>query len=290
MESVFAFDREVLPAGSAVTGRVTAVQPVNKWQRFRSIVGGDFTPLRNALVEFDGVTLSDGKKLLLHTAGTIGLNSIYIDPPRKKHGAAPKSPNGGTLGTAKQTVKDKIQDALNARSGGLMDIVRGPNKKEKLVDFLWAKLPYHPQYMRRGTRFDAPLQDALQFGTEAVKLSDLAALGSQPSSDSVARVRLLTALDSASAKQGQPVDAVIAAPLFSADHKLVLPEGTQLVGMVTLAKGARSFHRAGRLRFTFQKVELAPEIANLRPTAPEVPALGTQATLAAAGRQWIGPG
>ena len=70
MESVFAFDREVLPAGSAVTGRVTAVHSVNKWQRFRAMVGGDFTPLRNALVEFDGVTLSDGKELPLHTAGT----------------------------------------------------------------------------------------------------------------------------------------------------------------------------------------------------------------------------
>src|ERR1700736_4016837 len=53
MEPVFAFDREVLPAGSAVSGRVSAIQPVDKWQRFRSIVGGDFTPLRNALVEFD---------------------------------------------------------------------------------------------------------------------------------------------------------------------------------------------------------------------------------------------
>ena len=158
--------------------------------------------------------------------------------------------------------------------------MRGPNKKEKLVDFLWAKLPYHPQYMRRGTRFDAPLQDALQFGTEAVKLSDLAALGSQPSSDSVARVRLLTALDSASAKQGEPVVAVLAAPLFSPDHKLVLPEGTRLVGAVTLAKGARSFHRAGRLRFNFQKVELPADVANLRPARAEPAPLTTQATLA----------
>src|SRR5450432_1055143 len=41
MEPVFAFDREVLPAGSAVSGRVSAVQPVNKWQRFHSIMGGD---------------------------------------------------------------------------------------------------------------------------------------------------------------------------------------------------------------------------------------------------------
>ena len=283
METVFAFDREVLPAGSAVTGRVSAVQPVNKWRRFHSMLGGDFTPLRNAFVEFDSVTLPDGKKLPLHTVQTVGLNSIYTEPSPNKKKAAPRNPNNGTLGTAKQTLREKIQEAINGRSGGFADIVRGPNKKEKLADFLWAKLPYHPQYMRRGTRFDASLQDALHFGTESVKLSDLAVLGSQPSSDSVARVRLLTALDSASAKQGETVDAVITAPVFSADHKLVLPEGTHLLGMITMAKGARSFHRAGRLRFNFQKVELPPEVANLNPSAPvETPSLTTQATLAAA--------
>jgi hypothetical protein len=52
--------------------------------------------------------------------------------------------------------------------------------------------------------------------------------------------------------------------------------------MVTMAKGAKSFHRAGRLRFNFQKVELPAEIANLKPSAPapEPSALTTQATLA----------
>ena len=115
-----------------------------------------------------------------------------------------------------------------------------------------------------------------------MKLADLAELGSQPSSDSIARARLLTPLDSASAKQGQTVEAVLAAPLFSPDRKLVLPEGTRLVGAVTLAKGARSFHRGGQLRFNFQKVELPSEVANLRPAAPEPPSQTTQATLAAA--------
>ena len=109
MEPVFAFDREVLPAGSAVTGRVSAVQPVNKWQRFHAIVGGDFTPLRNALVEFDSVTLPDGKKLPLHTVQTIGLNSIYTEPSKKKKKARRRIPNNGTLGTAKQNLKEKIQ-------------------------------------------------------------------------------------------------------------------------------------------------------------------------------------
>src|ERR1700730_11767846 len=125
--------------------------------------------------------------------------------------------------------------------------------------------------MRRSTRIDAPLRDPLQFGFEPIKPVDLTALGSQPAPDSVAHVRLLTALDSASGKQGDAVEAVVTAPLFSADHKLVLPEGTRLTGAVTIAKKARSFHRGGQLRFNFQGVYLPPEVANLRFTAPLEP-------------------
>ena len=107
--------------------------------------------------------------------------------------------------------------------------------------------------------------EALQFGAEPVKATDLAQLDLSQAPIAWLVCGYLLLLDSASARQGQTVDAVIAAPLFSAEHKLVLPEGTHLLGMVTMAKSARSFHRTGRLRFTFQKVELAPEIANLRP-------------------------
>jgi hypothetical protein len=232
LESVFAFDKEVVPSGSMVTGKVSQVQPVTKRLRFQAIVNGDFTPLHNAQVEFDSLTLPDGSKRPLHTVAVTGLNSIYTEPSKKpkKNAKAPPKPqdqNGGILGTAKQTAKDRLNGAINARSRGLADIVRGPNKKEKLIDFLWAKLPYHPQYVRRGTRFDAPLQDSLQFGTEPVKVADLTELGLQPSADSIVHARLLTALDSSTAKTGEAVEAVVAAPLFSANQKLVLPEGTR---------------------------------------------------------------
>jgi hypothetical protein len=48
---------------------------------------------------------------------------------------------------------------------------------------LWSKAPYHPQYWRRGTRFDAPLRDPMEFGSAAVKPKDLGALGTQPAAD-----------------------------------------------------------------------------------------------------------
>src|SRR5579864_8454558 len=269
LESVFAFDREVLPAGTIARGQVSRVQPVGKGQRFRAIVNGDFTPLRTAEVEFTTLILPDGRQLSTHTAETVGLNSIYKELSKKKNQKAlPQNPNGGVLGSAKPTVKDRITGAISSRSSAIADMVRGPNKKEKFVDFLWSKLPYHPQYVRRGARFDAALRDPLQFGFEPVKQGDLAELGSQPLPDSVVRARLLTALNSASATQGQAVEAVLTAPLFSPDHKLLLPEGALLNGTVVMAKKARSFHRAGQLRFNFQRVDLPQEVANLRSAAP----------------------
>src|ERR1700730_4249537 len=175
LEPVFAFDREVIPAGTVAQGQVSRVQPVGKWQRVRAIVSGDFTPLRSAQVEFTTLILPDGNMVSTHTVETVGLNSIYIEPSKKKkQKAQPPNQNGGILGTAKQTTKDRVNGAINARSRGIADIVRGPNKKEKIIDLLWSKLPYHPQYVRRGTRFDAPLRDPLQFGCAPVSQVDLA--------------------------------------------------------------------------------------------------------------------
>jgi hypothetical protein len=280
---VFAFDREVIPAGTVVQGEVSHVQPYGKWERARAILNGDFTPLRRAEVAFSTLILGDGRKVPMQTMETLGLNSIYTEPSKKTkvQKPRPQDQNGGILGTAKQTAKDKWNQTMN-RGREMLATVRGPNKKEKLIDFLWTKLPYHPQYVRRGTRFDAVLREPLRFGFEPVQPAELAELGSQPHPDSVVQVRLLTPLDSGSAKQGEAVLAVVTAPLFSPDHKLVLPEGTRLTGTVAMAKRARSFHRAGQLRFNFQKLDLPPEVANLRLAVPPAGSVNTQATLLAA--------
>src|SRR5450631_2633662 len=47
MEPVFAFDREVVPAGTVALGAVSRVRPASRWQRVRAILNGDFTPLRS---------------------------------------------------------------------------------------------------------------------------------------------------------------------------------------------------------------------------------------------------
>lgn len=284
LEPVYAFDREVIPAGAEVLGRVCRLEPLSKWQRTSAVMAGDFTPLHRAQVEFTTLVLPDGKKIPLHTAETAGLNTIYTPPrPSKKKARDTAAPaNTGVLGIGKQTARDKINAEINSRTMGVADVVRSPDKKEKLIDLGMAKLPYHPQWVRRGTRFDAELTDPLQFGAEPVKTGEFELLGSQPQPDAVAHARLMTALDSGSAKTGQTVEAVIAEPLFSPEHKLILPEGARLTGTVVKTKPARWFHRGGQLRFNFQKLELPEEAARLKPGDSPAVTLRTQASLQAA--------
>jgi hypothetical protein len=287
LEPIYAFDREVVPAGVVVTGRVSRIDSVSKWERARTILGGDFTPLHRAKVEFVTLTMPDGRTVALRTIETEGLNSIYTPPPPPKKTKAGKqgkaqAKNTGVLGIGKRTAQDKINAQINSRTRGVADLVRGPNKKERLIDFAMAKLPYRPQWVRRGTRFDAELKNPLQFGTQAVEVKAFDMLGSQPRPDSQVHARLITPLNSGSAKNGQRVEAVIVEPLFSPERKLILPEGTRLTGAVVLAKRARWFHRGGQLRFNFQGVDLPEQAARLKSAAHEAAAVKTQAILAAA--------
>ncbi|MDR3719126.1 MAG: hypothetical protein P4K98_10010 [Bryobacteraceae bacterium] len=257
---LYAFDHEVLPAGTQVFGRVGSVQPVSKWTRARALLGGDFTPLHVAKIEFDSVTLSGGRKMAIGTIPAVGLNSLVpLRPPKARK---PASNPTGTMGKATQAAKDQVAGQVD-RVRSIPDLVRGPDKRERVIDFLMAKLPYHPQYVRKRTRFDAELKDPLDFGSETVKPDSLALLGTQPAPGSVAHVRLLTALDSRHSTKGEKVEATLTEPLFGSGHMLVLPEGTRLEGSVVLAKRAGWFHRGGRLMFNFQNVVFAPGLEQL---------------------------
>ena len=266
LDPVYAFDRQVIPAGAVVLGQVDRLKSISRWQRTRAILGGDFTPLHQAPIEFTTLVMPDGSRRPLHTAENAGLNSIVPSrPPKKRTSAAPQ--NTGVLGTGKQQVKDAIQGQIE-RAKNISDMVRGPNKMERIEDYLLAKLPYHPQYVRRGTRFDAELLDPLNFGSAPMPRESLALVGTQPQADTVAHARLITPLGSFSSKPGEMVVAALAEPVFSADHKLVLPEGTRLEGKVVVAKKARLFHRSGQLRFNFREIQLPAEVARLRAAAP----------------------
>ena len=51
---------------------------------------------------------------------------------------------------------------------------------------------------------------------------------------------------------------LVTRPLFAADHALLIPEGSRLVGEVVSARRARFLHRNGKLLFSFRQVVVAP--------------------------------
>jgi hypothetical protein len=267
-EPVWAFDRIVIPAGTVVYGHVSKLDPVPGMVRARAIVGGDFTPLKRAEVSFTSLTLADARVLRLDTQNALGLSTIFVPAsakkPKKKHKTNPGKPN-----RVSQFLKQQAQTQMNVRSGGFFDLIRGPNKREWLENFLLEKLPYHPQWYRAGTRFDAVLKEPLDFGQIVIGSEDLQTLGTRPPPDAVAQMRIISNLSSSDARVGDSMDGVLAEPLFSADHKLVLPQGTRLDGKITLARRARLFHRGGQLRFAIENLEV-PTLAaeqNVPPAA-----------------------
>jgi hypothetical protein len=65
--------------------------------------------------------------------------------------------------------------------------------------------------------------------------------------------RLVTPLNSSTAKKGDPVEALITEPLVVSDH-LILPEGSVIKGSVMQAEPARRLGRNGQLRILFHQV------------------------------------
>jgi hypothetical protein len=270
-EPVWAFDRIVIPAGSAAEGRIAKLKPVPRMIRATAMMAGNFTPLKRAEVSFTSITLPDGKRINIETRESVGLPTIFV-PPRPGKGQKPVQPAPtGKVSEARAFIKQQAQTQLrnqvNGRTSGFFDMIRGPNKREWLVDFLLNKLPYRPQWYRRGTRFDAVLAKPVDFDGVKIPLQDLRSVGTQPPADSVAQMRILSTVSSASAHVGDRLDGVLAAPLFTGDHKLLLPEGTRFTGKITLARRARSLHRGGRLRFVIDDLQL-PEMSSLAAPNP----------------------
>ncbi len=212
LEPIYAFDRQVIPAGAIVGGSVSRTRPVSRWERVQAIVHGDFTPLRISEVEFHSLALPGSQTLTVSTVETSGLNSLYVEPKKTKSKKR-QNPNSGVLGTARQTIQDRLNAQVDGRTQGIAGVLRSPDKKERFFDLAMAKLPYHPQYVRRGTRFDAELHEGLSFGSESIPLGTLGKLGAHPP-DTLVSARLLTPLDSASARQGDTTAAVLTEPLY----------------------------------------------------------------------------
>jgi len=245
VQPVFVFDKEVIPAGSGVTGHVARLSPVNKQKRFKAVLNGDFTPLKNPEIEFDALKLPDGETIPVKTGIALQWG---VTAPIKKTVAAPQK--NSRLG---KTIERTRLELLSVRQGIETEINSQP-KWDRLQDEAYSRLPYHPQFLPANTRLSAQLKEPLAFGIETIAAAEMEQTGLPPP-DTVVTARLLSTVSSNSGA-GSMVLAVVSEPFYSADRGLILPEGTRLTGTVVQAQPAGWFRRSGKLRLRFQQMEL----------------------------------
>ena len=238
IEPVYAYDRVVVPQGAKVLGHVEALEAVSKGVRWRAMLGGDFTPLRHARLRFDMLVLDDGTHLPIDTRVT--WTASRVEP--------------AVAGEHQRSGRGRVRDAVERRAEEAVDEIAQPHKMARLRDAAIGRLPYHPQYLRQGSVYTLELQSSLNFGSTTPL--PWAPDAQHPSGPGVLDATLVTALDSRTTPRGTPMRAVLSAPLLSADRKLILPEGTELRGQVTLATAARHWRRNGQMRFLIDSVTL----------------------------------
>jgi hypothetical protein len=236
IEPIYVFDRMVIPAGSVVEGHVAAIGGVPFRRRFSALMSGNLTPRRDVKAQFDTLVLKDGSRLTLHTALAGGTaHTARVAKPRTK--PEPTSASPGSQAASPDT------DPATALA------FKTPGKWRSLEAYMLNMFPYHPQAWSAGTLFTAELQ------TPLTAPLPLAAAATGPESGEL-RARLLTRISSATARKGSPVEAVVTRPQFSQDHRLLIPEGSRLLGEVVKSQKARFLHRNGKLLFTFRQIQV----------------------------------
>jgi hypothetical protein len=248
IEPVYAFDKLLIPEGTVVNGKISAIDGVPGRARVMDAANGNFSPARRVHVQFDELVMGDGRHVTLRTVASPAPDGVL-----RFVSADGKAENKNKVGDAASKRVGAMRQEIRRQWGELQKQIHEPGTTHKLKRIALAQLPVHPQYIDAGTSFNATLVQPLDFGSEVVKPEMLTKIGSPPPNGSVVHARLVTPLSSSTAKQGDPVEALITEPLVVSDH-LILPEGSAIRGSVMQAQRARRLGRNGQLRILFQQI------------------------------------
>lgn len=253
-EPVYAYDQLVVPAGSEVGGRITRISGVTAAKRTKAALDANFSPTRDVEITFDELRLPGGKRLPIRTEVSPGSEGVlkFAIPADIKNPPAQKKRNAATDLVSKK-VSEKKQEVSQEWEMAKGQI-KAPGKIHRLERLAVGRLPFHPQYLDAGTRFNAELLDTMDFGSEELQAEKIRMVGTIPADGSVVHALLKTPLNSATSPQGEAVEAVTTEPLIADDH-LILPAGTILRGSVLQVQPARNLHRNGQLRIVFHAID-----------------------------------
>jgi hypothetical protein len=254
---VYIENKVALPAGTIVRGNVIQLDSDHS-RRIHSRLRGDFTPFHIPVVKFDQMVLPDGDvEKIVSDSAKDGVSILRLSPP-------PNNPKGSFIRRQIAAEKQRVKDTVG--------LFTKPGRGDRLVQFIYTQLPYHPERIDKATSWTVELSQPLELNLNSdppAATQDAAnhtknkqdsgkSSNAPPSPDQDTEWRLRAYLqqtiDSASEKPGNTFQARVAEPVFDANHTLEVPEGSEIIGQITQAKPARSFGRQGKLRFRFREL------------------------------------
>ncbi|HEY4052018.1 MAG TPA: hypothetical protein VGM27_34610 [Acidobacteriaceae bacterium] len=253
VEPVYLVDHVAIPKNSKVFGTITGKRAISGQARTAAMLNGDLTPLKKADISFNDLETPDGRHFQIETQATERTSQVvHMSDDTMK----PKRTLGQRIAAAFRWTKTQTVAALKME-----------HKGEKLRQMLYQEVPLHPQEVWAGTQYDAQLTEPLLLtGQETPAPAPTAEFGALKLEGTI-QARLVGSVTSATAHPGTPVEAVLTQPLFQSaatvaddlahsQSRMLLPEGTRLIGTVVQAKAAGLFGQNGSLRLTFRKAEL----------------------------------
>ncbi len=244
IEPVYVFDRIAVPVGTVVEGHIAKIGGVPFGRRAMAILSGNLTPPRKIYAQFDRIVLNDGSRLALVTSPSTGTARLAVaGTSPAEHPRKPARQTGGAT--------------VDGTSCPAALTFKLPGKFQQLKSRLFGMLPYHRQSWAAGTLFNALIEEPVPVPLPHRAAAQNACRTAPADGTRQVRARLLTPVSSATAHKGDRVEALVTRPLFAADHSLLIPEGSRLVGEVVNARRARFLHRNGTLLFNFRDIILA---------------------------------
>ena len=261
LHPIFAGGRLAVPENTMLHGKVVALEPDPK-MRWHARLRGDFTPFHTVQVQFNKLELLSG-------ALPISTGGAENGAPVVRLAAAGASPHQSFVSRYWTQARNQMHDRVA--------YFTAPGLGDRALQMLYHQLPYHPERIEAHTMWSFDL-------TGPLALPDPPASAQTPAPPAPAKnakletwsvnALLTGGLTSATAKAGDPVQALVVEPVFDREGQLVVPQGSMLVGRVSEAKAARSIGRNGKLRFNFQQVRF-PEGAGI--ASPDRPVEGSLA-------------
>jgi hypothetical protein len=256
---VYADNTLVLPAKTIVNGTVVELRSDHP-RRIHAALGGDFTPFRKPVVRFTSFVLADGTTIPFTSGDATDGAPIFraVAPPPAKGGFLRRQFNG-LLSVGRSDVA----------------IFTGPEKGDRFVQFIYSQIPYHPQRIEKGTAWTIENSQSVEIPAQPAPPAPVVAAERKrhfweepaPPADPekidtgswMVQAYLDDPLSSETSKEGQPIKATVAQPVWNPDHSIAIPQGSTLIGSVTRAKPSRKFGRTGVLTFNFRQLQVPHE-------------------------------